>query len=265
MQFIRSLFGKRSTLAAKPSELVRPAGPGLTPEAWLTELFKRHGFEQSLHDGWVLPNAELPAIRGTWHPGETHGRLDMQVLVRHSVVIEECFGGIGAGDVALSDALQSFTINSFHVLLSSLWSCHDPEQVEIEEWTIDGQRFGAFIGNVGMRTSTNVPPSIPVDLMPLLEAAIRSERLERDLHWFRVYVGHVNGEFTFEALKDNEPWSEGANMLASCGWVPREAFYSARLFMVLRAFGDEAVGVACEGQEAALRARCASCTSNRSS
>jgi hypothetical protein len=101
--------------------------------------------------------------------------------------------------------------------------------------------------------------------MPLLEAAIRSERLERDLHWFRVCVGNVNGEFTFEALKDNEPWSEGASMLASCGWVPREAFYSARLFMVLRASGDETVGVACEGQEAALRAPCASCTSNRPS
>jgi hypothetical protein len=86
----------------------------LTPEAWLTELFKRHGLEQSLHDGWVLPNAELPAIRGTWHPGETHGRLDMQVLVRHGVVIEECFGGIGAGDVGLSDGLQSFTINSLN-------------------------------------------------------------------------------------------------------------------------------------------------------
>ena len=264
MRFIRSLFGKRNAPAPKPSELVQPAGPELTPEAWLTELFKRHGLEQSLHDGWVLPNAELPAIRGTWHPGETHGQLDVQVLVRDGVVIEECFGGIGAGDVGLSDGLQNFTINSFHVLLSSLWSCHDSEQVEIEEWTIAGQRFSAFIGNVGTRSSTGAPPSIPVDLMPLLEAAIRSERLEHDLHWFRVYVGHVNGEFTFEALKDNKPWLEGASMLASCGWVPCETFYSARLFMVLRASGDETVGLTCKGQAATLRAPCVSCsTSNR--
>jgi len=237
MRFIRSLFGKRSTPTAEPSELGH-ARPELTPQAWLVELFKRHGLESNVHDGWVLPNAELPAIRGTWHPGETQGRLDMQVLVRDDVVIEECFGGIGAGDVGLSDGLQNFTINSFHVLQSSLWSCHDPEQVEIEEWTVAGQRFSAFIGNIGTRSSNDVRPSIPANFMSLLEAAIRSEPLEQDLHWLRVYVGQVNGEFTFEALKDNEPWLNGANALTSCEWKPREGFYSARLFIVLRPNGS---------------------------
>jgi len=168
----------------------------------------------------------------------------MQVRVRDGVVIEECIAGIGAGDVGLSDGLQNFTINSFHVLQSSLWSCHDPDQVEIEEWTVAGRHFSAFIGNIGTRSSNDVRPSIPADLMALLEAAIRSEPLEHDLHWFRVYAGHVNGEFTFEALKDNEPWQNGANALSSCGWTPRDGFYSARLFIVLRVNLDEAAGLA---------------------
>lgn len=58
--------------------------------------------------------------------------------------------------------------------------------------------------------------------MPLLEAVIRGERLEHDLHWFRFYVGHVNGEFMFEALKDNEPWVAGVTALAGLGWTVRD-------------------------------------------
>jgi hypothetical protein len=151
-----------------------------------------------------------------------------------------CFGGIGAGDVGLADGLQNFTINSFHVLLSALWLCHDPEQVETEAWTVAGRQFRAFIGNIGTRSSTGVTPSIPAGMMNVLEAAIQRETLEHNLHWFRFYVANLNGEFTFEALKDNELWPEGASALASCGWMPRDAFYSARLFMVLREPSDDA-------------------------
>jgi len=233
MRSIRSLFSKRSTPSAEPSEL-GDTRPKLAPQAWLLELFKRHGLESTVHNGWVLPDGELPAIHGTWHPGETHGQLDIQILVRDGLVIEESFAGLGAGDVGLSDGLQNFTLNSFHALLSSLWSCHDPDQVEMEEWTIAGQSFKAFIGNVGTRSSNDVLPSIPGNFMSLLEAAIRSEPLEHDLHWFRVYVGQVNGDFTFEALQDNEPWLNGASALTACDWKPSDGFYSARLFIVLR-------------------------------
>jgi hypothetical protein len=241
VQLIKNLFGKKkSKPAARLSEPAQPAKPALTPQAWLLELFKRHGLASTVHDDWVLPGGELPAIRGTWHPGETNGRLDVQVLVRDGVLIEELFAGFGAGDVGLADGLQNFTINSFHVLLSSLWHRHDPEQVLTEVWTVAGRRFSAFIGNVGTRSSAGITPSIPAGLMPVLETAIRSEPLEHDLHWFRFYVGHVNGEFIFEALKDNEPWLAGVSALTSCEWTRCDGFYGARLFMVLREMVGEA-------------------------
>jgi hypothetical protein len=243
MRLIKNLFGKKKKKNTPPailSEPARGAKPELTPQAWLLELFKRHGLVSTVHDEWVLPNANLPGIRGTWHPGETHGRLDMQVLVRDGVLIEECFGGFGVGDFGLADGLQNFTINSFHVLMSALWAHHDPEQVESEAWNVGSRRFDVFIGNVGTRGSAGVAPSMPAGMMTTLEDAIRHESLERDLHWFRFYVGHVKGEFTFEALKDNEPWAAGESALASCGWTPTDKFYSARLFMMLRASVDEA-------------------------
>ncbi|MCV2438571.1 DUF6348 family protein [Paucibacter sp. DJ2R-2] len=145
MRFIRRLFSKRSTPTAEPSEL-GDARPELTPQTWLLELFTRHGLASNAHDGWVLPKGELPAIRGTWQPGETHGRLDMQVLVRDDVVIEECFAGLGAGDARLSVWLENFTINSFHALQSCLWSwelesvslTHPPNEGSVQ-WEQQGQ------------------------------------------------------------------------------------------------------------------------------
>jgi hypothetical protein len=189
----------------------------------------------SVHNEWVVPNGELPAIRGTWHPGETHGRLDVEVQVGDDMLIEECFAGIGAGDAGLADRFQHFTINSFHVLLSALWSQHDPEQVEIESWSVMGRQFRVFIGNVGTRSSSGAKLSLPVEWMPKLASAVQSEPLDQDLHWFGIYVANINGEFTVEALKDNEPWPTGLTTLASCGWEPCGSFYSARLFIVLRA------------------------------
>jgi len=239
MKLFKNLFSKKSPPAAEPSEPAQAARSALTPQAWLLELFKSHGLGATVHDGWVLPNADLPAIRGSWSPGETHGRLDVQVMVRDGVLIEECFGGIGAGDVGLADGLQNFTINSFHVLLSALWRHDDPDQVTTEAWTVGDCSFSAFIGNVGTRSSSDVTPTIPEGMMSCLEAAMRGESLGNELHWFRFYVANLNGEFTFEAVKDNERWPTGESALASCGWTPGVGFYSARLFILLRNTFDQ--------------------------
>ena len=240
MRLIQRLFGrtKKNPPAARPPQAGAAPAPG--PQAWLRDLLDRHGLESTVRDQWVLPDDRLPAIRGSWHPGERHGRLGVQVLVRDGVLVDERFAGIGAGDAGLADALSNFTLNSFHVLLSALWDRHDPGQVETAAWTIAGRRFDAFIGGIGTRTSAGVTAPIPADMTSLLAAAIRGEPLERDLHWFRFYVGQVKGEFTFEALKDNEHWPAGVDALASCGWTPVDAFYSARLFMVLREAAEEA-------------------------
>ena len=235
MGLFRSLFGEKDKSAVNPPEPVLEQDPESTTQAWLLELFKGHDLPASVHNEWVVPNGELPGIRGSWWPGETHGRLDVDVLVRDDVLIEERFGGFGAGDAGLADGFKNFTINSFHVLLSALWSQHDPEQVEIESWSVMGRQFRAFIGNVGTRSSSDVKFSLPMALMPKLAAVIQCAPLDQDLHWFRFYAANINGEFTFEALKDNEPWPAGLTTLASCGWEPSSSFYSARLFMVLRA------------------------------
>lgn len=205
---------------------------------YLVELFEGHGVECAVENGWVVPNWEFPALRALWAPPPER-RLDVQVLVRDELMIEECFAGVGEGEAARHDALASFTLNSFHVLLAALWGKNDPDQVTTEAWEIGGRRYTAYLGNFGTRGSAGVTACIPEDLFAALEAAIRREPLSGDIHWFRFFVGNVTHALTFEALRDNETWEEGRRCLEGRTWETSPGYYSVRLFAVLRA-ADEA-------------------------
>jgi hypothetical protein len=103
--------------------------PDIEPVKKLKRLFEAHDISCTVEDQWVVPNNALPAIRALWYPQETNGRLDIQVLLKGGVFIEECFAGVGDNNKAFSDAFQNFMINSFHVLLAALWDKNDPERI----------------------------------------------------------------------------------------------------------------------------------------
>lgn len=202
---------------------------------FLADLFAAHGLPAILENEWVVPDSGLPAIRAIWHPGEHNGRLDVQILVGKDIVIEECFAGIGPGDKGLSDALASFTVNSFHVLLAALWNVYDPEQVVKERWTINGRSFEALIGNFGTRQSGGYDAPIPSALFDLIAATIKHEKLTGPLHWFRFFFCNLAGECSYEALQDNATWDEGLHCLRTAPWVRHDGYYSIRLFVIVRA------------------------------
>jgi hypothetical protein len=207
----------------------------LRTTGYLRKLFQDHGVPSVVENDWVAPNSELPALRALWHPSQSSGRLDVQALVRDKVVIEECFAGVGEGASGMHDALASFTLNSFHVLLAALWGKNDLEQVTTEKWVVGGKRYVAYIGNFGTRSSEGVTAHVPHGLFAEIEATIKCERLSEDIHWFRFCFGNVANEFTFEALKDNENWEAGQRCLEAATWEQSSGYYSVRLFAVLRA------------------------------
>ena len=237
--WLRKLFGGRSSPVRDATSSAASASEQASARRiadFLVKMLESHGVACGRHEDWLTSRGELPAIRGVWTPHEHSGRLDIQVLVEPEVLITESFAGMAAVATRthLDDALRNFTINSFHVLLSALWSQDDPEQVLTETWQIGDAAFTAFIGNVGTR-ATDVPaPPLPQALLPTLERAIRSEPLSPRLHWFRFYFGTVRGEPIFEALRDNETWDAGLDALKSVAWEPSDHFYSARLFLILR-------------------------------
>lgn len=212
-----------------------PESENLNTSDFLLQLFDRHGIACTTHDDWIVPNSELPAIRATWFPGPSSGRLDVHVFVRDGITIEECFAGIGEGAVGLHDALTNFTVNSFHVLLAALWNQNDEMQVTTEEWNIGGRQYTAFIGNFGTRGLEGVIADVPADLFARVERVIKLDSLMGDLHWFRFFFCNVAGQRTFEALKDNETWDPGMRCLKGIQWADSIGYYSVRLFVVLRA------------------------------
>lgn len=201
---------------------------------YICELFQAHEVPFHTENEWIVPYGELPAIRSTWFQKEASGVFEVEVLLDGGRVINECFSGFGVGKEGILNGLENFCVNSFHVLLSAFWRKHEPEQVEIENWQISGVNYKAYIGNLGTRATAGVEASIPETLFESLEKAIKKETLESEISWFRIFFGSVSGEFTLEALKENEVWEKGISMLSTQPWEKPEGYYSVRNFIVLR-------------------------------
>ena len=229
--WLKKLFGKKAGPA--PAKTVDPMAERVAQA--LAKLLEAHGIQCGRHDEWVTPNWELPALRGQWHPRENLGRLDVQVLVKPGLTIEESFAGAGPLDEGFKSAIENFSANSLHVLLSALWNRDDRTQVNVEPWNVAGLPFTAVVGNLGMRGSSKVDiPEPPAGLFNALHQAICSEPLTPELHWFRFFFANHGGEHMAESLRDNEPWSPGIDALKSLAWAPTDGFYSARLFLILK-------------------------------
>jgi hypothetical protein len=208
----------------------------------LKEIFEAHGIRCAIHEDWVLPNGNIPALRAVWHPHNTNmGQLDIQVLIEPGKMIEECFAGVGTGEAGFRDALGNFLVNSLHVLLAAFWEVDSAEganYVTISEWEIGGKPYLAYSGNVGVRASAGVHVPIPKNLLSEIEAVVKLEPLTGDTHWIRTFFGNISpveGEQAFEALIDNKYWENGLDCLKNIVWTPREGYYSIRHFLVLRA------------------------------
>lgn len=201
---------------------------------YVCELFENHNLPFHTEKEWVVPFGQLPAIRATWYQKETRGVFEVEVLLDDGRIINECFSGFGVGVEGILSGLENFCVNSFHVFLSAFWNRHDSTQVEIESWLINEFNYKAYIGNFGTRATEGVDPTIPVGLFESLERVIKSESLSNEVIWFRVFFANVSGEFTFEALKENEDWESGIAMLGDQPWESADGYYSVRNFIVLR-------------------------------
>ncbi|RZI57419.1 MAG: hypothetical protein EOP37_20420 [Rubrivivax sp.] len=201
----------------------------------LKAALEQHGLPCSVENDWLIPHGRLPAIRAMWNPGEQVGRLDIQAFIAKDVMIEESFGAAGAGDEALGPAFGGFVMGALHVLLSALWSVGSSCLAHGEKWIAAGRPYDAHVGGTIRRSSEGLDSKNPPELEDAWRRAIESEALTADIHWFRLYVGQVNGDFTFEALKDNERWDAGLTCLRQLPWEPAQGFYSARLFIALTA------------------------------
>ncbi len=183
---------------------------------------------------WLIPYGELPAIRTSWFAGENSGRLDVEVLLQDNRIIHECFAGVGQQEAGIQDAMNSFVLNSFPVLLAAFWKINDPEQVTSKELLASGTLYNAYIGSISFRGSVEADASIPEGFVELTETAIRNETTLLGTHWFRSFFCNVAEQHTVEALANNEPWAAGIDALNKLEWEKSPGYYSVRQFIVLR-------------------------------
>lgn len=208
--------------------------PVITP---IQQLFEQHHIPYTMEQDWLIPYADFvqyPAIRALWFPYEINGCLQIEVFHHDSTLMIECFAGVGVGDEAISDAMQNFCLNSFHVFAVAFWGLPQDDQVVIEQWEIQGKHYTVYVGAMGTRLMhLNQFPALPENWFDHFSAEIRKDSNWDALAWFRLFVGNNQGQLTIEVLRNNDIWKEAQDVLSELKWVKSDGYYSIRNFLIL--------------------------------
>jgi hypothetical protein len=241
---LRDFFKKRRT---PPPEAPSTTTPPVADDGDVTEhldfLLRSHGVATERHGPTlVIPGtsyrAEAEVVTDRVHAQAHSIQLDVRLQLSPDRCLIESFGGFGdTRTEAVGDAFSHFARGSFHVLLRSfLVLASDDEQVTVESWSIDGTPRTVVIGNVLLRGRAPGEVRNPTEWFDVLETAIRSSPLSPEAHWIRFYYAQSGGqELATEALLDNETWDYLVESMRAFPWPVSEAFYSARLFLVVQA------------------------------
>ncbi len=230
-------FGKKQAIVAPVLE--EPAAPrSLQPE--LAGLLESHGLKVEMAKDWVYVNDDLPLLRGTAYCMKDVGasamlQIDYELRLADERTIVESYAGYGADkNAALGQGLFKFCAGAFHVFLSAYWQHHEPEQVEIESWTIDGSPWKAFTSALINNTSEGQTAHIAHDYMERLQAAVSTLSLDQRDHWISVFIYLLRDEMTTEVRVDNAISAELTDTVRGMAWPEAEGYYSQRQFILLR-------------------------------
>lgn len=167
-------------------------------------------------------------------------RLDVNAITDKGENIYESCGDYGATiEEAVYNNFKNFSMSSLHPLLA-VFGCCDPhtfEQITIEEWTINGRIWKAYIGNLvpkvlAFGNNSIVPPR---QFFNSFEDGIKSQKLKNRIHWFRGYYSQMNNEIIArEFLMDNELLPETDLLFKSLPLISNVSYYSCRNFVILK-------------------------------
>jgi hypothetical protein len=206
----------------------------------LKEVLTEHSLSIVPYKDWLTVDGGLPGFYASVHNLREAGQnfftlqLDVEVVVDVGINIVESFAGMGESpETALVNGFSNFALNSLHVFLNGFCGQSD-EQVNVEEWTIDNQKWKVIDGNFVIRNFSEQSIEVPESLFGKIELMLRRKGLEPRVHWLRVfYCNAGDGSVECECLLDNETWEDAQDMLQTLNWVKQEGFYSLRNFLVM--------------------------------
>lgn len=228
---VRSLFAEMIEAhqinvadGVEASELARS-----NPRAWLARGLDRAcpSVGELRFDAWIYPKQGrfrwLQADFSVWHP-----RLAAPRLIESYV---------GLGDTwreAIVDAVKKFMQGSLHTVIASLIDRDGcASHTHWEPLEAASPRFDLCVNPpMSFYAETRAPDYAA--LLRALKSALAKRQLSREVHWLRVLATGSNGAIELvEALLDNEPWPDGAQIVADAGWDLVEPMWAARWFMVI--------------------------------
>jgi hypothetical protein len=212
----------------------------------LQQLLAAHGITTQVEaDGWLSTAGSYPACRAyinepQFQNGGCTLRLDVEISLSAERGLIESFGDFGADvNEAFQALMQNFCSGSLHVLLGSLWGVIEPEQVFVEDYESQRQRWTLYLGNVVRKSAGGIDVPPPESLLAILKGLIEQSCLTPDIHWGRLYYANMpDGNNTVEVLLDNEPWESGQIAFRNAVWPKLSSFYSARMFWMLVPSGN---------------------------
>ena len=211
----------------------------------LLQLLESHGVSASVQSDWVETSGghklaasvvrEMPSPEGT-----VNLQLDFYVDLPDGRLLIESFAGLGTSrNEAIKDGFQNYVFNSFHVILSTISDVANTDQVETEEWTINGRKRNVLIGGMGIRRFTDAEFTPPTEWFSTVQKQIENLPLDERSHWIRCYYAQMDGKpMTIEALFDNEESSILVDTLKQIEWPIDSEFYGLRIFLVIQEIGE---------------------------
>ena len=149
----------------------------------LLQLLESHGVSASVQSDWIETSAghklaasvvrEMPSPEGT-----VNLQLDFYADLPDGRLLIESFAGLGTSkEDAIKDGFQNYVTNSFHVILSSITDIANTDQVETEEWTIDGRKRNVVIGGMGIRRFTDAEFNPPTEWFSVVQKEIETNSI----------------------------------------------------------------------------------------
>jgi len=204
------------------------------------QMLTMHGIDARIENDWTLVNNDFPLLGATRYlknVSETSAtvQIDFVLCLRDGRSIVEIYAGWG-DDVrqAEAQALYKFCIGAMHVFLSAFWDHHEPDQVDIEHWSINGGAWDAYLSSIIKQSNLDQKIRTPSNYMNDLQQAVSLMSLADCDHWISVYIGVVKDDITVDVRLDNEESADLINVVRALDWPITEGFYSERQFVLLR-------------------------------
>ena len=229
-------FKKKSQDTKAPASA--PAERSLVED--MHQMLTMHGIDARIENDWTLVNNAFPLLGATRYLNKVEEtsamvHIDFVLQLEDGRRIIESYAGWG-DDVrqAEGQGLFKFCVGAMHVFLSAFWNHHEPDQVDIERWSIGETPWDAYLSSIIKHSNLDQKVGSPANYMDDLQQGVSRLSLSDCDHWISVYVGVVKDEVTVDVRLDNEASPDLIKVVRALDWPITEGFYSERQFILLR-------------------------------